>query len=416
MRRTATTLALLGALSLTGCATTAPAATPTSTNTAVTPAADPTDLLDCSPQLKKAVDPALFDGSHCWTSSDVPEAVTTHGDSVFALVKQINGSGLKVVARNAADGKKLWTSPALEDIAPGPSNQLQLKDFSARGVESVAVGYRLKQGFRVLVFDAKSGKELGRADEATSPREVTWGSGAVALKGYKDEVSVLTSTTLAFKELPALPWDAKAPAANDTLSPTILGNHVLYATPDRLVLDMAAPGTAGPVLTDAAGAKLANLPRGAGMPAAAFCGDYGLVDKEDGGKPEWIDLASGKQVPKPGCTNLDHIAMGPTESSTVGVGALNGIIAPDGKRIAIAGVGTFSTADGTAAPLAKGFGTYGIAGNKLLGPVANYDLTTGQEIPHADMTNMTGVSVFGSGGATTAIFRSSWGLGGIAVK
>lgn len=417
MRRTTATLSLLGVLAMTGCAATAPSAAPESTGTAVAAASDPTDLLDCSPQFKKDIDPNLFDPNKCWTSADVPDAVTTHGDTVFELVQQHNGSGRKVVARNAADGKKLWTSSALEGVASGPTNAPQLRDFSARGTEAIAIGYGLAQGYRVIVLDAKTGKELGTSDAKTAPKEVTWGSGAVALKGDKDEVSILSVTAMAFKELPPLPWDAKAPAANDTLSPTLLGNRVLYVTPDRLVLDMAAPGTAGPVLTDAAGAKLGNLPKGNGMPAAAFCGDYGLIDKEDGSKPLWVELGAGKPAAKPGCTVADYVTSGPANSSSAGVGALKGVIAPDGKVIAVPGAGTFSTADGSAAPLTKGFSGYGISGGKLYDPLATYDLATGQGAPHKDMTGVTGLAILGSSGTPTAIFRSSsWGLGGAAVK
>jgi hypothetical protein len=316
MRRTTATLALLGILALTSCATPTPGATPTGSGTAVAAAKEPTDILDCSPILKGKLDPELFDTSKCWTTPDVAAKVdsstTTHGEAVYMLVKNRNDHGMRVVARNGADGKKLWTSPTLVDIAKSArDDEVVVHNFSANGTDAIAVGHALNpEGYRVIIFDAKTGKELSKSDSAAGVKEVTWGSGVVVLKTFEDKVSLLTLGGSGFKALPALPWDTKAAAPNDSMAKAAVGNRVIYATGDRLVLDMAALGTAGPVVTDAAGVKMGVLPAGSLAPSVSFCGDFALVDKQDGAPAAWFSLSSGAPVDKPGCGSGSYFPEG----------------------------------------------------------------------------------------------------------
>lgn len=416
MRRTTATLALLGTLALTGCATTTPSGIPTSTGTAVAPASDPTDLLDCSPVMQRALDPKVLDADKCWTSADGAESAMVRGGAVFSVVKSRTSQARTVVARNAADGKKLWSSPALEGVAPGAPKTVEVHDFSADGTEALAVGYRLAGDvYRVVVLDAETGKELSRNDSKTIPAEITWGAGAVALKGYKDEVSTLTVSGGGFKDLPALPWDSAATAAGSVSAP-VTGRHVLYVTSDRLVLDKAAVGSAGAVITDSDGVKVATLPGGAGMPTASFCADFGIVDARDGSAPVWVGLADGKPVERPGCLAGSYFPSG-DPGQDVGVRSMtSAAVSPDGEAVFVAGAGIYRTSDAKVLPMKDGFGVYGLSNSTAFSPVSNYSLATGAALTHQSMTSISGVGVSDSEGASAAVFSGSWGVGGAPVK
>lgn len=415
MRRTTATLALLGTLALTGCATSTPSGVPTSTGTAVAPASAPTDLLDCSPVLKRALDAKVFDADKCWTSADLADAAMVRGGTVFSVVKSRTTQDRFVVARDAADGKKLWSSPALEGVATIDAKSIQVHDFSARGTDAVAVGYKAAgDTYRVVVLDPESGEEISRGDSKTRPAEITWGAGAVALKGYRDEVSILTVSGGGFKDLPGLPWDSVAAAGS--ASKPMTGNHVLYVTEDRLVLDKAAAGSAGAVITDAAGGKVASLPGGAGMPAASFCGDFGIVDARDGSAPVWVGLADGLPVGWPGCMAGTYFPSGDLgqDFGVRRMGSDSAAVSPDGKWVFVAGAGIYSTSDAKVLPMKEGFGIFGASNSMAFGPAANYSLTTGETIAH--QSSAVGVGVSDSDGSAAAVFSGAWGIGGAPVR
>lgn len=419
MRRTTATLALLGILALTGCGTTAsPAAQPTGTGTSVAPGTNPTDLLDCSPQLKTELDPAVFDASKCWTSSDVADAVVTHGGTIFEVVKVRNARGSKVVARNASDGKKLWETPAIDDANTSSPKPISLHDFSSVDTAAVAIGYPTStDGYRVVVFDAKTGKELNKRDSAIPPMEVTWGAGAVALVGY-GKVSTLTLKGGDFTALNNLPWDTLAPAAGDNLTKPVVGNHVIYLTQDRLVLDMATTGSGGAVITDAAGAKVATLPTGPTVPSASFCGNFGLVDLRDGSPAKWIGLADGKTVDRPGCKAGDYFGSGSIGGEAVSVKPIgNGVVAPDGKTVTVGGVGIYGSDTTSFVALPKtATSIYGAAGTRAFDARSTYSLVTGEASSLKGMDSVNGVATAASSDGNFGVFQGPWGVGGTPVK
>jgi hypothetical protein len=425
MRRTIATLALLGTLALSGCATTTPAATPTGTGTAIAAATDPTDLLDCSPILKQQLDPNLFDTSKCWTTPDTPAKIatstTTHNGAVYMLAETRNGAGMRVIARNASDGKKLWTSAALEDIANSTrADEIVIHNFSANGTDAIAVGHALNpQGYRVTIYDAKTGKELSRNDTPAAYKEVTWGSGAVAVKTYAGEVSTLTLGGAGFKSLPALPWDTMAPV--DSFGKPGVSNHVIHATRDRLVFDfdMADLDTHGSVITDAAGARVGVLPAAARV---SFCDDFALVDRQDGTPASWFALADGKPVAKPGCKAGSYFPAGFSnklyaDSGNVGVSSIGkGAVSADGKVVIVDGAGIYSTTEATSIPLTQFLTLSGASNTAAYGPNSMVSLAGGEVKAHKDMTSLHGRDFLESGDSAVAIFSGDWGVGGAPVK
>jgi hypothetical protein len=425
MRRTISTLAILGTLALSGCASTTPAATPTGTGTAVA-AGDPTDLLDCSPILKQRLDPDRFDTSKCWTTSDTIEKATTrtaiHNGAVYMLTKNRSDQGLRVIARNASDGKKLWTSATLEDIAGSTSPfEIVVHNFSANGTDAIAVGYPLNpEGYRVTIYDAKTGKELSKNDTPTPYKEVTWGSGAVALKTYADEVFTLTVDGTGFKALPALPWDIKAPV--DRYGKPEVSNHVIHATGDRLVLDQAAPGTPGPVITDAAGIKVGVLPAAAtARPWVSFCDDFALVDRRDGTPASWFSLADGKPVAKPGCKAGSYFPAGffgrpHANSGNIGAASIgDGAVSPDGKTVIVDRAGIYSTTEATSIPLPQSFSLSGVSNTAAYGPKSMVSLAGGEVKAYKEML-LTSLGVAVHDEATAMVFWDDWGVGGAPLK
>lgn len=420
MRRTTATLALLSILALTGCGnSTAPAAQPTGTGTAVAPGANPTDLLDCSPVLKGELDPTVFDTSKCWTSSDVAETAIAHGETLFELVKIRNTNGSKLVARNASDGKKLWESPAFDSVTLSQPNPIELHDFSVGGTAAIAVGYSLsKDGYRIVVLDGKTGKELNKRDAPFTPKEVTWGSGAVALVGYVGEVSTLTLKGSDFSTLTNLPWDTLAPGAGDNLSKPVVGNHVVYLTQDRLVLDMARTGSGGAVITDAKGVKIATLPTGPTVPDASFCGDFGLLDLRDGSPAKWIGLEDGKPRDRPGCKAGDYFGSGVVGGVSVSVKPIgDSVVAADGKVVAVGGAGIYGTDKASFVPLPKAMThIYGASSTTAFDARVTYSLSTGQATPITGMKSVNGVATVVSPDGTFGVFQGPWGVGGAPVK
>ncbi|WP_226773041.1 hypothetical protein [Arthrobacter sp. ES1] len=427
MRHTIAALALLGTLALSGCATATPAATPTGTGTAVAAATDPTDLLDCSPILKQKLDPDLFDTSKCWTTPDAPEktatSTTTHNGAVYMLAKTRRDAGMRVIARNASDGKKLWTSAALEDIANSTRPaEIVIHNFSANGTDAIAVGYPLDpQGYRVTIHDAKTGKELSKNDTPAAAKEVTWGSGAVAVKTFADEVSTLTLGGAGFKALPALPWDTKAPV--DNFGKPEVGNHVIHATKDRLVLDMAGLGTPGPVITDTAGTKIGVLPAGTTrMVRVSFCDDFALVDRQDGTPASWFALADGKPVDKPGCKAGSYFPAGVSSEAfadhgNVGVSRIgNGAVSADGKTVIVDFAGIYSTTEATSIPLTQSLTLGGASNTAAYGPLSTVSLAGGEVKVHKDMTSLSTRGFLESGDSTVGLFSGDWGVGGAPVK
>lgn len=429
MRRTTAALALLGTLTLTSCATAAPSATPTGTGAAVSAAADPTDLLDCSPILKSKLDPDLFDTSKCWTTPDAPakaaDSATTQGGAVYMLVQGRAEPGKQVIARNASDGKKLWKSPSFEDIAKSARDDATvIHNFGANGTDAIAVGHPLSpQGYRVTIFDAKTGKELSRNDSAAAVKEITWGAGAVALKSFEDKVSVLTLGGGGFNVLPGLPWDSKPAVAAESMSAPVVGNRVIYATGDRLVLDMAAPGTPGAVITDSEGVKVGVLPAGASMaPRISFCGDFALVDRQDGTPAAWYGLSDGAPAERPGCGSGSYFPAGFTSVAFAESGSLtvsrigNGGVSTDGRTVIVGGAGIYGTTETRVVPLKQLPLLYGVSSTMAYDPVSMTNIVTGQVETHADMTGLSGVGVVASGEAAVAVFKGDWGVGGAPLK
>jgi hypothetical protein len=400
MRRTTTTttLTVLGLLALTGCGATAPAAAPTSTGTAVAAGAEPTDLLDCSPQLKKALDADLFDTSACWTSADVPtnspDQVITRGETVFALLKTRNSPGQVVVARNAAEGKKLWASAAFEDVAPSHPSSIEIHDISDGDTAAIAVGYKLAtEGYRVVTLDPKTGKELSKNDFATVPSKVTWGSGAVALTSYENEVATLTLDGSGFKVIQSLAVGKK---------------HVIYVTKNRIVLEAPLQSTTGSLITDASGAEVATLPKDV---KETFCGNSAFV--MGSAEKTWIGLTDGKALDKPDCKAGDYFRSfsgGDVQVSDAG------FISPDGKTVAVPGAGIYSTSEAKVIPFDKGYSMYGISNTRGYHPLVTYALSTGEAVAHKDMTGLSGVGVVGSADGGTGVFKGDWGIGGARLK